>query len=455
MSHTPADPALPALQELLPDTGAPEVVAEIVGELSGVEADRPGDLRYVRYHPGRSCVLLWSFGLLNGRPLLVSGTLFAGDRGSKIVGDGAFRRLAAEASTVAGVAESYRYLPGRRLLVQLFPLDVNLRGLPVAASAERVAPALADTGALDVCTDAAEPMLLSYKPWRRCVLRYQLRHSRGGGYVGKVYRDDRGKTVLERLQVVHADLAAAGAPWIPVTPATYLPEPHLLLLEAVPDAAGLRHLFETAVGDGQIRETLLAHVRRTAAGLLPFRNVGVARLDHVTPTVILDRLEDRRRSVEGIAPGFANAALRCLRRLEDSAARLPAEPLCLAHGAFRHNQLLVAGERLVLADPDGFCHAGPALDPGEFLACLDRNALRRPHLRGVMADCEGAFLGGLETDDQVSTGWLAWHRAASHVKLAVRSVFSLAPAWPDTVDGLLRLAGATIARVSDGTVSVR
>lgn len=446
MSRAPADRALPALRELLPDTGAPELVSEAVRELAEVDLQGPNELRYVRYHPGRNCIALWSLGAADGRPLLVSATLFAGDRGGALVADDAYRELAAEASALARVRCGYRYLPDRRLLVQLFPLDPSLRTLPAAASPERVGRALAAEAALDGRTVAAEPALLSYKPWRRCVLRYPFQDVEGGGaYIGKVYRDDRGEAVFTRLELVRSELSAARAPWSTVAPAAYLPEIRLLLLEGVRGAVGLRRLFEPAVDDPDVREALLEHMHRAAAGLLRFRNVHVPGLAHVTPDSVLTRLEDRRRSLESVLPDFADAAARCVRRLEEELPRLQAESPCLAHGAFRHNQLLLAGDGLVVADLDTLRRAGAGTDAGEFLACLDRIAVRRPHLQGVIARCAEMFVAGLETEDPPSPSWIAWHRASSHVKLALRSVLSLAPDWPETAYALLRLSRSTLA----------
>lgn len=454
--RTPPDPALPALPELLAGSGAPEHVAEAARELAGVPLQLPGELHYVRYKPARSCVALWSFEGPDGRRLLLSGTLLAGDAGRAVVADGAFGPLAEEARAIAGVACAYRYLPDRRLLLQLFPLDANLPGLPSAAAAEEVGRALSATGALDGEVGRAEASPLSYKPWRRCVLRYRF-ESQGGeaAFVGKVYRDGRGEAIHRWLEFVRPHLEAAGVQCDVVTPAAYLPDARLLMLEAVAGATELTWLLEQSAGDAGARETLLAHVGRAAEALPAFRRALVPGVPHMSPADVLAGLERRARGLDRVQPALAVSVARRLRDLEAGAARLRPEPPGLTHGAFRHNQLLAAGDRLVLLDLDTLCVAGAGTDPGGFLAYLDCVALRRPRLRAVLADCEHEFVAAVEAHAPPSPGWFAWHRAAGHVKWALRSALKLAPGWQETADTLLRLAGRTLAERAGPTASLR
>jgi hypothetical protein len=444
--RTPPDPALPALQELLGGNGAPDHVTEAAQELAGASLRLPGELEYVRYRPTKSCIALWSFRRPDGRRVLLSGALL-GETGRPVVADAAFRRLAEEARAVADAARAYRWLPRRRLLLQLFPLDAVLPGLPMAVAAEEVRRALSASGALDGQAGRAEVTPLSYKPWRRCVLRYRFETSGGeAAFIGKVYRDGRGEAMHRWLELVRAHLVAADAPCDVVAPALYLPDARLLLLEAVAGGTELARLLDqSADGDAGAREALLTHVARAAEVLPAFRRALVPGVPHMGPAAVLSQLERRARGLDRVVPALADSVARRLRDLEAEAARLRPEPLGLAHGAFRHNQLLAAGDRLILLDLDTLCVGGAGTDPGGFLAYLDGTSLRRPRLRAVLSDCEEAFVAIVEAHASSSASWLAWHRAAGHVKWALRSVLALAPSWPETADALLRLAGRTLA----------
>jgi hypothetical protein len=270
-----------------------------------------------------------------------------------------------------------------------------------------------------------------------------------------VFRDGRGESMYRWLKILRARLRAADAPWDVATPALYLPDAHLLLLEAVEGATELSPLLKRSAGDADARDALLAHVGQAADVLPTFRRVRVPGVPHVSPAAVLARLGRRATNLDRVLPELADSITRRLRQLEAAAARLPPEPLGLAHRAFRHNQLVAAGDRLVLLDLDGLCVAGAGTDAGGFLAYLDRTALLRRGLSAVAADCEEAFLAGLQAHDPPPPAWLAWHRAAAHVKWALRSVLSLAPNWPETADALLGLAGGTLSRHASPAVSLR
>ena len=144
--------------------------------------------------------------------------------------------------------------------------------------------------------------------------------------------------------------------------------------------------------------------------------------------------------MEGLAdvdPEAAGLVTRCLRTLEEQASRLPDEPMVTTHGAYRHDQILVRGERQAVLDLDTLCRSGASADAGNFLSYLDVTALRRRHLRPVIEDCAPAFEEEALRLPSVSSEWLAWYRSAGHVKKALRSYLSLDRRWPEMAEGLL------------------
>jgi hypothetical protein len=390
--NVPHDPALPGLRALLPEHSAPGFVAESVDETDPSAAS----VAYVRWWPLKDCTLLWAFP---GK--LVSGVLFAGGRGERLVAREAYRRYAA--------AETYRYLPDRRLLLEQFPLDRRLRGLPFAACARRVGEALG--------VELIEAVPVSYKPWRRCVLRYRGERE----YFGKVFRHDRGAAMVERLAAV-----ARGAPWVVPVPAAYVPDARLLLFEGV---GGGREIGSLVRAGADLR----AYMEGAALGLARFRRLPTSGVPVRTAETVLRQLEHDRCTLAPVVPELAAVAGARLRALAREALELPPERLGLAHGAFRHNQLLVRGEELVVLDLDGLCLAGAGLDPGTFLAGLDQAGVHRPARRELFAACAEDFAGELD----VHPGWVSWHRGAARLHLALREAFALAPLWRERADALL------------------
>jgi hypothetical protein len=263
------------------------------------------------------------------------------------------------------------------------------------------------------------------------VLRYR---SETGALLGKLFRDERGKPMPGRLEVVGNALAGTG--WRVLQPLTYLARPRLLLFEEVEGAEECSALLRAGGRDLAARRRLCESVQKAAEGLEAFRRTDPrAALPAVTATTTLAWLRRSLGDLRRADPPTAGAVEAALNRLAREADLLPPEPLALSHGAFRHDQLLVSGEELVVLDLDGLRLGAPGADPGNFLAYLDATAVRRPRLADLVEDLEEAFLGGL--DEGVHPGWLAWHRAAARVKYALRSVFSLAPRWPEHVSALL------------------
>jgi hypothetical protein len=200
----------------------------------------------------------------------------------------------------------------------------------------------------------------------------------------------------------------------------------VLLFEGVEGASEISQLM----GAGEdVRE----HMEGAARGLAAFRRLPAGGLPTRNAETILARLEDDRRTVAPVVPDVAAVVGVRLRALAEDARELPPERLGLAHGAFRHNQLLVRGPELVVLDLDGLCLAGEGLDPGTFLAGLDQTGVHRTKRREVFAACAEHFAGALDADPR----WVAWHRAAAGVSLAMREVFALHPQWRERTEALL------------------
>jgi len=441
MPVTPRDPALDSLPELLPARGAPAIVCEALREL-GVDAPpQLASVMYARYRPGKNCDIAWRFRRPSGWPGLVSARVFHNDRGARIAGRSSFQALAARAQEGLGLAASpYRYFEDRRLLLQLFPLDSRLPGLIDGTSeawANATLPDRLDGGRAGEWRVAGRPK--AYRAWRRCVLEYERAGERPQRYFAKAFRDDRGAAMLPRLETIGRQLARAA--WQVVTPAAYLPEQRMLILHAIEDRVTLASLIKASMEDATAKQQAVSAAERAAAGLTHLQQTDVADLRTVTAYDVVATLRRKSSRIELVEPELAQALAERLRVLERAIDALPPEPLAPVHGAFRHSQLLLGEGGLAVLDLDTLCRSGVNADAGNFLACLDRLAVRRERHAAAVRDCQEAFAQAWRRAPGAHEGWLAWHRAAALVKQTVRTYVALPATWPRMTGALLRLAG--------------
>ncbi len=443
MRVVPNDPALPALPDVVPSDGSPAFVAEMARVALGLELGL-GQCRlaHVRYRPTKNCDALWSVPDRSGRALLISARLFHDDRGARIAAGEPFRELAERARrSMDGVARSYAYLPDRRLLLQLFPLDGRLPGLLPAVSEDWVSRACSPLlGVSEAARVDVAPW--SYRPGHRCVLRYSFDSGAGRvRFFAKAFRDDRGLAMVARLRAVKEHLRAAGAPWDIVEPAAYLQDARLLVLPAV-DGVKMATLMRSALADQPTRRRLLTQMARAAEGLGAFQDAALAGLAHLSPRDLLALLRRKSARIDAAAPGLARSVERQLRSLEHELDRLPPERVVLTHGAFRSSQLLLAPDGLIVLDLDTLCFSGASADAGNFLANLDRSGLWQPEFCSLLEECRDAFAKAALASARAHPAWLSWYRSASLVKLAIRSFVGLSYRWPEHTQELLRLAEA-------------
>jgi hypothetical protein len=432
VEHVPADPSLHGLRELFPSEGAPGFVARAAEELFQEPVDeRDGKPVYARYWPGRRCVVLWSFPGADA-PRLVSGTLFSDGRGARTVERSAFRRLLQSAQDRHGPDRSFhRFLPDHRVLLMAFPLDGRLRGLPAADSKEWIRSVLCPAVGLEPASiTRIEHQALNFKPWRRCVFRYRVHRPEGAsGFFAKVFRDDRGAVLFDRALAVHRHLAAADRGWDTPRPVSYLPEEKIVVFEELRDAVEVSDLLHDAGRESRARDRLIEGFERAGSVAGELREAKLEGLPRVPPHAVLASLRKRAENIARVEPEFAFTVERELDRLGAEVERREPEPLVPAHAAYRHDQLLLRGNRLAVLDLDGLCLSGTSADAGHFLGFLDMARIRRPRKRDLLAVCEDAFVRGLRSGNDRSLEWLSWYRAAAQIKKAVRSFLSLDSKW--------------------------
>jgi aminoglycoside phosphotransferase (APT) family kinase protein len=448
MRVIPNDPVFPELAEYL---GAGDVSPAVVGLIEpmapGTIDLRRGELRFFRYRPAKRCLFLWAFPQGSGRTFLVSGTLLRKGEGEEIISGRGYQELAEQAAALTGAPRVFSFVSERTLLLHIYPFDPVLPGLLRAASDSWVGARLSATAFVDPLDASRQPAInvMNFKPWRRCTLTYDFESAdERRRYFAKVLPAGQADALWPILRALALHLASEKALWDVPEALFCVPEAGVLVFEGVRGEAA-KSLLARAASEPAARKALLRLVTVAAEGLAPFQRAAFSGLPPLNFEDLLADLSDDLKGFELIAPSLARSVARLIDRLQAEAARLPSEPKVLGHASFRHSHFMLRGNRPVLLDLDGVCLCGPCADPGNFLAYLDRAALRRPEWRTALRECERAFSDGLAHLPDLSTEWLAWHRATAHLKGALRSVSSLSARWLETAQGLIDIAEKTLA----------
>jgi thiamine kinase-like enzyme len=225
-------------------------------------------------------------------------------------------------------------------------------------------------------------------------------------------------------------------------PLSFWPELGLVLQ---PEVSGRAELNDLAFSQEVGRETRERWLRDAGARL-----AGLHAADLAAPARSLqDDLEELREYVAPMtaaAPALAGSYAAALARVAELARGRDEPALVPSHGAFRTDQFMIQGERLVLIDLDGFCRANAARDIGNFLAYLSWKSIRQPERAALIDQAAQLFLEGYRAAwPGADLSWLAVYQAASMLKIAGRRYRSLTikewPLTPALVDGAMELIG--------------
>lgn len=275
--------------------------------------------------------------------------------------------------------------------------DKELPALPVMSDPEQARSLLEQAlrsqaaGYEQASLRACTPQVLLNKPGKSAIIRYALAyngdegdaHSWRDSVILKLYNDDIGRQAFDGMRAIwNTGIRAGSGVGIP-EPLAYLADKQALLMGAVPEQRDLEKLLHALLlsDDPADLGSLHAAVRAVGAALAEFHSCG-ASVEHTTTW----------------NQGFAEAAeqLGYLRvpfpeavaALDDLVERLRAleaatspDPRVPSHGAFRPEQILLAGEQISFIDFDYCCMAEPAYDIALFRATMMDNGLYDEHIR--------------------------------------------------------------------------
>lgn len=283
-----------------------------------------------------------------------------------------------------------------------------------------------------------------YRAGARCVFRYDLA-------LGSQRRTLFGKlmgTGADQLMATVSALhqASRSAPALPriLPPLAYWPAVQMLVQPEVAGRAELNDLgFDPATDEADRSRWLraagscLAALHGLAGIAGPPRTLAddLAELEeYIAPMEIVDA-ELAARYV---------ASIGAIRRL--ASGRAETAPVA-SHGAFRTDQFMVEGERLVMIDLDGFCWSDPARDLGNYQAYLGWKRIRQPQ-RAALIDQAGQLVeeGYQSLRALPEPRWLAIYTSASLLKIAGRRFRSLTTKEWHLIPALLDAAAQALAR---------
>lgn len=378
----PADPCLDNLPALLDSR-------RIAGWLSEAlaEPDVRATPRYLRYKPANKATLLYEVQVKEELTWAVI---------SIKVGNAKRDLRRPEAATVAARARDrclspkpLMFLPEPRAMVEWYPARVSIPGL--AFDRERLGEALSASGHR---RPLEEPVLVTYKPERRAVLRW-----------GSVYLKAYAATDEYQLALRGADrssaLAGLGAP----SAVAWLPEERLVALEAVagvPEAPDL----------GCLGKTLAILHRSPASPGLPVTDAGsqleLARSAAGQLAWLVPELEEPLASLLAVLSATVPAATR----------------MVPSHGDLHLGQAITTSGGVALLDFDHMCLASPALDPARLAAHLVLGG--KPDLQLARAALDELLAGyGLRIPYD-----LPWYLAVSILGRALFPLRLLHADWP-------------------------
>lgn len=404
----PQDSALSGLDEFAAVRGAPSYVVEAAAALSGLAlAGWKARRTYVRYWPGRRCVVQWTFSAPGqGGQLVASAELLSeGVSGRSQNGEGT-------------------YLEDRRVWLRVFPHDSVLPAIATAASEAWIQERLVSPLNLGEAAVSVAPV--GYKSWRRCVLEYSVTsNSQQKRFFAKLFRDDRGEDLFRILNDLNSSLKAKSIGWTIPKTVFYDRETRMLVTAELENATSLSEVIRHLPQNNRADSGLQIAVEHAGSELARFQGIRIDGLEVNGPEQIVNSLIDDVADIESVEPVTGRILRDRVDVLGLLAASLAPEPLALSHGAFRHSHVYQTPGGLAFLDLDNLRMSGVNADAGYFLGYLAFRALKRSRTGPILNQCGDVFEAVWLRQEGYDPQWLSSHYQAVLLKWAIRSFFRL------------------------------
>ena len=444
-----ADPAFPALALAGDPDRMRSLFAEHLRPLGKTSYEIEGcKLFRVRYRKGARCVLQYSLGLLDpatgaGRTQWVTGVMYADGKARRKWEK--LRKSPPEVPAADQAFEPVAFLPDLDMLVEVFPYDRRLPGLPLlmaGPSPEIEAPLLADFGA-DWRTDGWDVKLVRYRSELGATARISLRaaevttgRTEERRFYAKAYHDEAGEATSRVLRTLRNATGASGAAFVVEGPVAYLDGPRILLQREIPGVTLRDRLLRDEDAGGAVR------LAARALAELHTSEAEVPRLHPLQKEAAV--LERTGRLLRWACPGLATRIDGTVAAVVSGLEEVPPAP---THRDLKLDHILLHDGRVGLIDLDGFAGADPLIDTAGVMAHLRGLPLHFPGFDGARGgDHEVTFAD--EYFGRVPEGWrdgLPVHYAGAVLKMAVGFFRRREAGWPGKIEALLHTARESLS----------
>jgi hypothetical protein len=405
------DPALPGLATLLDPDEFTTCLRRTLGRVD-IEV---GPALYIKYQPGKNC--LAGFELTTNTCVVpVHATAYRLEAVHKL------EKVRRNPGCPSAVGPGKLPIDDRALVVSFFPNDRKIPSLTLLMDAER-----RNTFFTTVFPDRTDlwggtAHLIVYKP--------QLR------YVACVVGDGECRALLKGYS--ERDYGSARDNAQTFTSRDELRFPRLLGSAGAAAAIALEwlpgELLSDLLSSYSTAESVLRRVGR-ALGMLHTQEP--AGLPVVSLVQEAAAMADVGGTIGILCPELAKRARALAGEL--SAALCALRPVIRpTHRDFYARQVLVSGEQICILDLDGAAWGDPAADLGNFIAYLERDAIRGNFSPGKFDADDNALIDGYhEAAPALHPRRIRFHTAAALFRMGVKPFRNREPNWPEKTDALL------------------
>jgi hypothetical protein len=444
-----ADPAFPGLALAGDEDAMRTLFARHLRPLGDVPYEILScKLSRVRYRKGARCVLQYSLDLADPstesvRTQWVTGVMYADGKARRKWEK--LRKSAPEVQAADPAFEPVTFLPELDMLVEVFPYDRRLPGLPplmAGPSPEIQSALLADFGD-DWRATGWDAELVRYRSELGATVRVSVRATEAATgnteerrFYAKAYHDETGEATGRVLDTLCEAAEASETAFVVEGAVAYLEEPRILLQREIPGAT----LRDRLLRDDNAEDALRLAARALAE--LHTSGVEVPRLHSLQREIAV--LERTGRLLKWARPDLASRIDGTVDTVISGLEEVPPAP---THRDLKLDHLLLTEGRVGLIDLDGFAGADPLIDTAGVMAHLRGLPLHFPGFDATRdEDHEVTFAD--EYFGRVPEGWrdgLYVHYAGAALKMAVGFFRRREAGWPGKIEDLLHTARESLA----------